>query len=364
MTQRQGETLVYINGQLANTVNAPEFNFNKYTTMPIRRIGDTGDVVKQSFNKLQDGHEFPLIFDYQATPSGVQEELFNAIADDEGVTVRVAYAANTPLNARTIAGTTSNISFRGMTVNGDNLYVCVDTDTVYRTNKNTGLPLNNSVLELHPSNNDPIGIYAVNDSNILVVDRSNRRLYNYTMTGNAPASIFHQLSGVNTAPSGLWGNSTTVWVSDGVTNVAYAYTYTTSQLNRLTAADITLTPPNSGAGCRSITGFGNRMYALFNDDTVGVYNIAGNTPIVSENLDLSRVVSQSSKIGTTDGKVLYLGDNADDRIYRINLKTGSLVNSTIFNAIVLNAPIITTDPNDPSGVEQVTYNLKINGQIL
>ena len=372
MTQRQGETLVYINGQLANTVNAPEFNFNKYTTMPIRRIGDAGDVVQQSFHKLQNGHEFPLIFDYQTITTGVQSELFNAIADDDGVTVKVCTGGLLTLpSASAIAGPGVG-GVNGVSVLGDFLYFNY-SGKIWKTHKYLGTPVGDVYLTFASANADPSGIHIVSDTECYVVDATNRRVYRYARIqadGTAINVSSFALHSANDNYNGIWASDDYIYVSDAGDRIAYAYARVTRAYTP--SKNITLTPLTSGAFPRGITGFGGIMYAMFNNGQIGAYDITTNTPIPSKNITAGTIVDTYSgniggRIGTTDGKVFIMaaGSSTNRSLNLFDIRTGEQATlATTFNAIVLNAPIITTDPNDPSGVEQVTYNLKINGQIL
>ena len=207
------------------------------------------------------------------------------------------------------------------------------------------------------------------DSECFVLDVVDRRVYRYVRNNN---NIFEQnhsfpLHTVNDGSRGLWISNDYIYVSD---TDSTAYAYALSNYAYTPTKNITLTAPGGSASPRGITGFDGTLYAMFSNGTLGAYDIATKALIPSESITSGAIVTNFSgntagRLGTTDGKVFIITSTNNSNLDLFDIRTGEQATlATTFNAIVLNAPTLSTDPSDAEAIEQITYNLRINGEIL
>ena len=373
--QRQQEIKIYINDILAPISNAPELVLGNRTSRGVRRVDATGKVIKHRINLLEEGYEFQLSLDYDPDATGAAAALANAIANDNGVAVRI-FQNDESFNTKKIAGVGPGVhtSSKGITIDGDDLYVLVQFK-IYRVNRNTGLRVGvNPVLTLDIDTiGNPTGI-AVNGDAMWIVDVGGARVYEYQISTGALRNDY-ALDAANATPSGLW--------IDTVRNVAFIpneqdntiYAYNTGDFSRRADDDITTPRPNSDSS-NLITGIaglnvgssGSIIWAVFNDNTYRNYTVFDgsvvdggqvlNTPQVQSVGNPARI----ALAGNTN--TMYILDDHTDTIHRANLITGNLLGHSCFTALIPNAPTVSTDPSDAEAVESITYTLRINSDVV
>ena len=374
--QRQQEIKIYINDVLAPISNAPELVFGNRTSRSVRRNSDGGQVIKHKLNKLEEGFEFQLSLDYDPDAIGAAAALSNAIANDDGVAVRI-FQNDESFNTKKIAGVGPGVhtSSKGIAIDGDDLYVLVQFK-IYRVNRHTGIRVGvNPVLTLDIDTiGNPTGI-AVNDDALWIVDVGGARIYEYQISTSALRNDY-ALDAANTTPSGLWIDRVrgVIFVANEADNTIYAYN--SSDFSRRANDDITTPRPNNdnsnlitgimGINSGGVNG-GSVIWAVFSDNTYRAYRVLNR--VVTELFNNAFNNPQLLSVGNPArialiGNTIYILDDHTDTIHRASLATGNLLGHTCFTALIPNAPTVSTDPSDAEAVESITYTLRINSDVV
>ena len=164
--QRQQEIKFFVNGAEAPISNAPELVFGNRTSRGVRRVGADGKVIKHRINKLQEGYEFQLTMDYDPDATGAAASLYNAISNNDGVTIKVCMSDLLTLpSGSTIAGSGNGLIY-GISVLGDYLYFNYG-GKIYRTHKYSGTPVGDVFLTFQGGNTNATGIHIISGLRML-----------------------------------------------------------------------------------------------------------------------------------------------------------------------------------------------------
>ena len=362
MAQRQQEYQVYINNYLAAIANALEITDN-YTSRGVRRVGDTGNTIKHRINKLKDGQEFSLTLDYDRDESGAQAELYSNIGSD--VSVSVTYD-DTPLPSIYTEAT----ELSGLCETSNRIYI-----TKYSSSANTSLIVINKdnyarvtseeftltgMRNIQGAWSDGTTIYIVGSIS------STKKIYAFNLASKArTSSLDISLAIVSLDYRGLASDGTTIWtVSPTLVSgkyVAKAFTISSKAAN--TSNDITLT----SALPDGLTINDSILYTSYtNSATLLAYNVTSGAAITSSNIELADIVANSVLRGITiQNRTIYAIEHISSAssVYEYNMDGSRRDKGQYFEALVVNANFIPSDANDAEGLDQITYNLKINSDI-
>ena len=171
---------------------------------------------------------------------------------------------------------------RGVWSDGETVWIADSgRDTLFAHDLNTGERLPDSDLALHRDNRDPRGIWS-GDGIMWVLDRGADALFAYRLVSSDLLGEY-ALDSANGDPHGLWSDGVTIWVSDHGEKDLLAY--------RLPAIEAEGTPAEA--------------------DLERVRD--------EEFTKLSRASNNSPRGVWSDGDVMYVADQSDDKVYTYNM---------------------------------------------
>ena len=162
---------------------------------------------------------------------------YSAFAGNSVSTVDVIATVNDPGATLTIDGSvaTSGAATTVSLSEGDNTIAIVVTSkdgattrtytvSMYRASTADFAYKVDDDLDLHSDNGSSYGVWS-DGTTMWVVDRSDRKLYAYTLASGArDTSSEFNLYYENNGPTGIWSDGTTMWVADTSDRKLYAYT--------------------------------------------------------------------------------------------------------------------------------------------
>ncbi len=162
-------------------------------------------------------------------------------------------------------------------------------------------------------NRGPRGIWG-NSSTFYISDFDDDKVYAYNRDGTRDDTKDFDTTG-STFPNGIWSDGTTLWVADSASTTLFAYTL--SNGNRNTGADITLA--NSARG---VWGNSTTFWAV-NDttDKLEAYQRSDGTDDNDKDITLDSANADPAGIWSDD-TTIWVADHADDKLYAYTLSNG------------------------------------------
>ena len=203
-------------------------------------------------------------------------------------------------------------------------------DAVYAYDLKTGERVEEREFELAESNRAPRGLWS-NGKTAWVADSGQDRLFAYDLeSGERVEEREVELAERNRDPRGIWSDGTTVWVLDGGKNALFAYDLASGELIAEYALDDANGDPRglwsdgvtvwvSDHGAKRL--FAYRLAAQDAETTTGEDEEAAPLDRVrdEEFAHLSRASNNSPRGIWSDGDVVYVADESDDKVYSYNL---------------------------------------------
>ena len=202
----------------------------------------------------------------------------------------------------------------------DQIYAYNLSDDTYNSSKNWSLT--------NPGTGDknikPTGIWS-NSTHIYVTDGDHGRVFQYNLGDKTLTSNDYSLDSGNAKRQGIWSNGTTAWVSDSDDDKLYAYRL--SNFARQSGNDIDLRSGNGDA--RDIWSDGTTMWVLDNvDEKIYAYVFPGGAGDAKRDIALDSAGVNYNSIWS-DGTRMYIIENTsgsstrDPAIHTRALTTGT-----------------------------------------
>ena len=174
---------------------------------------------------------------------------------------------------------------------------------------------------LHDAGNRNLGGIWSDGTTMFVVDHNDDKVYAYNLSTKAHDGVKDiTLAGSHNDPTGIWGDSTTIWVgNDGNSAENKIYAYKRSDGSHDPVKDFNKLNSAGNQHVRGIWSDGTTMWvADSNDDKVYAYNTSDENRNQDHELDL--VSDNSHPYGMwSDGTTLHVVDSDDDKIYFYDL---------------------------------------------
>ena len=162
-------------------------------------------------------------------------------------------------------------------------------------------------------NRGPRGIWG-NSSTFYISDFDDDKVYAYNRDGTRDDTKDFDTTG-STFPNGIWSDGTTLWVADSGSTTLFAYTL--SNGNRNTGAEITLANPARGVWGNSTT-----IWAVNETtDKLEAYQKSDGTEDNDKDITLDSANADPAGIWSDD-TTIWVADHADDKLYAYTLSNG------------------------------------------
>ena len=162
-------------------------------------------------------------------------------------------------------------------------------------------------------NRGPRGIWG-NSSTFYISDFDDDKVYAYNRDGTRDDTKDFDATG-STFPNGIWSDGTTLWVADSASTTLFAYTL--SNGNRNTGAEITLANPARGVWGNSTT-----IWAVNETtDKLEAYQKSDGTEDNDKDITLDSANADPAGIWSDD-TTIWVADHADDKLYAYTLSNG------------------------------------------
>ena len=208
-------------------------------------------------------------------------------------------------------------------------------DTVYAYDRESGERVEEREFELHETNRAPRGFWSDGEA-VWVSDSGRERLFAYRLAdGERLEEREFELPRENRDARGIWSDEETMWVLDGRADALFAYDFESGELLGEYALDAANGDPRgiwsdrttvwvSDHGAKRL--FAYRLPALPDAETDPrpmrtPTTTPGNLERVrdEEFSKLSRASNNSPRGIWSDGDVMYVADESDDRVYSYNM---------------------------------------------
>ena len=207
-------------------------------------------------------------------------------------------------------------------------------DTVYAYDRETGERVEEREFELHETNRAPRGFWS-DRSVVWVSDSGRERLFAYRLAdGERLEEREFELPRENRDARGIWSDEKTMWVLDGRADALFAYDFESGALLGEYALDAANGDPRgiwsdrvtvwvSDHGAKRL--FAYRLPALPDAETDSGDEDADDDARELERVrdeefsKLSRAGNNSPRGLWSDGDVMYVADESDDRVYTYNM---------------------------------------------
>ena len=206
------------------------------------------------------------------------------------------------------------------------------TPNIYNFSNFSQSDSSNDFNTLNAENNNPFGIWS-DGTTMWVSDTLDDMLYAYTLTTKAydNSKNFNNLMGV-TSPSGIWSDGTTIWVVNANATVVSAYTLATKAGD--SSKDLVVADSNFPLGIWS-----NGTTAWVGDHTdskIYAYNLA--TKAYDSSNDFNTLTSTNGQpFGIwSDSTTMWVAHSSPSRVYAYNLATKQRDSSKDFNTLNAN----------------------------
>ena len=207
-------------------------------------------------------------------------------------------------------------------------------DAVYAYDRDSGERLTEREFALHETNRAPRGFWS-DRSVVWVSDSGRERLFAYRLAdGERVEEREFELPRENRDARGIWSDEETMWVLDGRTNALFAYDFESGeQLGQYALADANDDPRGiwsdgvtiwvSDHGAKRLIAY--RLPVLPDAETDPGEEDADDDPRELERVrdeeftELSKASNNSPRGIWSDGDVMYVADESDDRVYSYNM---------------------------------------------
>ena len=207
-------------------------------------------------------------------------------------------------------------------------------DAVYAYDRESGERLTGREFALHETNRAPRGFWSDGET-VWVSDSGQERLFAYDLaTGERLEEREFALAAGNSDARGIWSDEETMWVLDGVKDSLFAYGFESGELLAEYELDAANDDPRgiwsdgvtiwvSDHGGKRL--FAYRLPALPDAETDSGDEDAGDDARELERVrdeefsKLSRASNNSPRGIWSDGDVMYVADESDDRVYSYNM---------------------------------------------
>ena len=207
-------------------------------------------------------------------------------------------------------------------------------DTVYAYDRASGERLSEREFELAEANRAPRGFWSDGET-VWVSDSGRERLFAYRLAdGERVEEREFELPRENRDARGIWSDEKTMWVLDGRTNALFAYDFESGeQLGQYALADANDDPRGiwsdgvtiwvSDHGAKRLIAY--RLPVLPDAETDPGEEDADDDARELERVrdeeftELSKASNNSPRGIWSDGDVMYVADESDDRVYSYNM---------------------------------------------
>ena len=207
-------------------------------------------------------------------------------------------------------------------------------DTVYAYDRASGERLTEREFALHETNRAPRGFWS-DRSVVWVSDSGRERLFAYDLaTGERLEEREFALAAGNSDARGIWSDEETMWVLDGRTDALFAYALASGELLAEYALDSANDDPRgiwsdgvtiwvSDHGAKRLIAY--RLPVLPDAETDPGEEDADDDARELERVsdeeftELSKASNNSPRGIWSDGEVMYVADESDDRVYSYNM---------------------------------------------
>ena len=184
----------------------------------------------------------------------------------------------------------ANRAPRGLWSDGTVIWVSDSgRDKLFAHDLASGERLPDSDLALHPDNDDPRGIWSGGET-MWVLDGRDDALFAYDLASGQLLAVY-ELDPANGDPRGLWSDGVTIWVSDDGAKRLFAYR-------------LPLLPEEAADSDVEDADADGKELERVRDE---------------EFTKLSRASNNSPRGIWSDGDVIYVADQSDDRVYSYNM---------------------------------------------
>ena len=164
-------------------------------------------------------------------------------------------------------------------------------DKLFAHDLASGKRVPDSDLALHPDNDDPRGIWS-DGATMWVLDSRDDALFGYDIASGALLAEY-ELASTNGDPHGIWSDGVTVWVSDHGAKRLFAYR-------------LPVLPDDEADSGEEDAEDGARELERVRDEEF-------------PNTVLSKAGNNSPRGLWSDGDVMYVADQSDDKVYTYNM---------------------------------------------
>ena len=207
-------------------------------------------------------------------------------------------------------------------------------DAVYAYNRESGERVEEREFALHETNRAPRGIWS-DRSVVWVSDSGRERLFAYDLaTGERLEEREFALADRNSDARGIWSDEETMWVLDGRTDALFAYALASGEVLAEYALDSANSDPRgiwsdgvtiwvSDHGAKRL--FAYRLPVLPDAEADSGEEDADDDARELERVreeeftELSKASNNSPRGIWSDGDVMYVADESDDRVYSYNM---------------------------------------------
>ena len=207
-------------------------------------------------------------------------------------------------------------------------------DAVYAYDRDSGERLEEREFALHETNRAPRGFWS-DRSVVWVSDSGRERLFAYDLaTGERLEEREFALAAGNSDARGIWSDEETMWVLDGRTDALFAYALASGELLAEYALDSANDDPRgiwsdgvtiwvSDHGAKRLIAY--RLPVLPDAETDPGEEDADDDARELERVsdeeftELSKASNNSPRGIWSDGDVMYVADESDDRVYSYNM---------------------------------------------
>ena len=192
-------------------------------------------------------------------------------------------------------------------------------------------------IQLHCDNSAPSGMWS-DGTTLWVSNLIGSRVYAYALTGSGvtyDSGMDIELASGNRDARDLWSDGTTMWVLDSGDDKLYAYTLGGSGATYDSAKDIDLDDRNGSP--RGVWSDGVTMWVSDDqDDKVYAYTLTVAGADLDRTRDFAPASDNRSPTGLwSDGATMWVSDSVDDKLYAYTLTTtGATYDSTLDIALV------------------------------
>ena len=204
-------------------------------------------------------------------------------------------------------------------------------DEIYACDLQTGERREEAEFELHETNRAPRGFWSDGET-AWVSDSGQDRLFAYDLaTGARLEEHEFELAARNRYPRGIWSNGVTIWVLDGRDDALFGYDLASGELLGEYALDDDNGDPSGLWSDRAsiwVSDHGAKRLFAYRlpvregdavDDENGADAQALERLRSEEFTELSKASNNSPRGLWSDGEVMYVADESDDKVYSYNM---------------------------------------------